>query len=69
MPAAPAPIAPVIHEGPVFVIVVPARTAKSPAVRRPGFVAANAVAGQIRTTRAAKINDKSDRRMFFTPPS
>jgi hypothetical protein len=66
MPAAPAPIAPVIQVGPVLVMVVPARTANFPAVLRPGLVAAKAVAGQKRITRATRLTDKNVRRIFLT---
>ena len=69
MPAAPAPIAPVIQEGPVLVIVVPARTAKLPAVNSPGLVAASAVAGQIRMKTAARPSETRDRRKLITSVS
>src|SRR5450759_239736 len=58
------PSSPVIQLGPAFVIVVPARTAKVPAIPSPGSVAASAVAGQARNMRATTLNDKADRRIF-----
>jgi hypothetical protein len=49
----------------VAVTVVPARTAKLPAVLNPGSVAAEAVRGAIRTTRAARPTEINDLRIFL----
>ncbi len=67
MPALEAPIAPVIQLGPVLVIPAPERTAKLPAVASPGSVAASADAGQIRNTRATRLNEITELPIFFMP--
>lgn len=55
-----------IQLGPVLVMPAPESTAKFPADASPGSVAASAVAGQIRITRAARLNEIRDRRTSFT---
>src|SRR4029077_21099174 len=65
MPAAPAPIAPLIQLGPVFVIVVPARTAKLPAPPRPGSVAARATSEFAPTITIDKEMPSISRRVAF----
>src|SRR5581483_8898778 len=57
---------PVIQVGPVLVTVLPARTAKWPAVPSPGSVAASAEAGHTRKTRAARASDRPVRRLLIT---
>jgi hypothetical protein len=41
--------------------------AGEPGCTSTGVELGSAVAGQTRTTRAARLNDMADRRMFFTP--
>jgi hypothetical protein len=60
------PTSPVIVVVPEFVIPAAARTAKLVAVPSLGWVAASAVAGQIRSMRAARLSDMIDLRILIT---